>query len=129
MTRNTFAAAFAAMVLAGFQFTNSGAAGAMLGSSTDDTPAISFADAATQAGTAAGIVNQCHSDAAPIHSAFMRALDSAKFDSAHRQSLWQRYRTAETTTLSALAGAGAISCADTNGIIQKTIHELGKPLS
>jgi len=129
MTRDTFAAAVAAILIAGFQPTLSGAAVDLPGSSTDDGPAISFADAATQAGTAAGIVDQCRSDAAPIHFAFRRALDSAKLDEARRQSLWQRYRTAETSTLSALANGGAIDCADANGIIRDTIHELDGPLS
>ena len=101
----------------------------MPGAGADDTAAASFDDAATQAGTAAGIVNQCHSDSAPIQSAFMRALDHAKLDATHRQGLWERYRTAETSTLSAFANQAAISCADTNGIIQNTIHQLDRPLS
>ncbi len=89
MTKNSFAAAFGAILIAGF-------------------PVIS---------------------AAPIHFAFMRALDNAKLDPAHRQSLWQRYRTAEISTLSALANEGTIRCADTNGIIENTIHELSRPLT
>ena len=128
MTRNSFAAALAALLLAGFQPAISGAAAEMPDSTADET-AASLDDAASQAGTAAAIVDQCHSDAAPIQSAFMRALDHAKLDPAHRESLWQRYRTAETSTLSALANQAAISCADTNGIIQNTIHELDRPFS
>jgi hypothetical protein len=129
MIRNSFAAAFAAIVIAGMQASISSAAAGTTGSSADESAATSLADAATQAGTAAGIVSQCHSDAAPIQSAFVRALDNANLDAAHRQSLLQRYQTAETSTLSALANQGAISCADTNGIIQNTIHELERPLS
>jgi hypothetical protein len=128
MTRNSFAAAFVAVLIAGFSAI-SGAGAQMAASGADETAATSFADAATNAGTAAGIVDQCHSDAAPIHSAFMRALDNAKLDAAHRQSLWQRYRTAEVSTLSALANQGSIRCTDTNGIIQNTIHELNGPLT
>jgi hypothetical protein len=126
MTRNSFAAAFAAILIAGFPVI-SGAATQMAASRADE--AASLAAAATRAGTAAGIVNQCYSDAAPIHFAFMRVLDKAKLDPAHRQSLWQRYRTAEISTLSALANEGAIRCADTNGIIENTIHELSGPLT
>ena len=93
------------------------------------TSATSFAGAATDAGTAAGIVNQCRSDAAPIQFAFTRALDEAKLDPALRQSLWQRYRAAEISTLTALASEGAVSCDNTNGIIQDAIHRLEMPLS
>jgi hypothetical protein len=126
MTRNSFAAAFAAILIAGFPAI-SGAAAQTAVSRAEET--ASLAVAATRAGTAAGFVNQCYGDAAPIHFAFMRALDNAKLDPAHRQSLWQRYRTAEISTLSALANEGAIRCADTNGIIEKTIHELNRPLT
>jgi hypothetical protein len=126
MTRNSFAAAFAAILIAGFPAI-SGAAAQTAVSRAEET--ASLAAAATRAGTAAGFVNQCYGDAAPIHFAFMRALDNAKLDPAHRQSLWQRYRTAEISTLSALANEGAIRCADTNGIIEKTIHELNRPLT
>lgn len=129
MTRNSLVAAFAAIVIAGLQPAMSGAAAGTTDASADESAATSLAEAATQAGTAAGIVGQCHSDAAPIQSAFVRALDNAKVDAAHRHSLWRRYQTAEISTLSALANRGAISCADTNGIIQKTIHELGQPLT
>ncbi len=128
MTRSPFAAAFAAILIAGFPAI-SGAGAQTAASSADETAATSLADAATHAGTAAGIVDQCRSDAAPIHFAFMRALDNAKLDAAHRQSLWQRYRTAEVSTLTALANEGSISCADTNEIIQNTIHELDGPLT
>jgi hypothetical protein len=128
MTRNSFAPLFAAILIAGFQSAISAAAAEMPIASADET-AASLDDAATQAGTAAGIVNQCHSDAAPIQSAFMRALDLAKLNPADRQNLWQRYRAAETSTLSALANQAAISCADTNGIIQNTIRQLDRPLS
>jgi hypothetical protein len=128
MTRNSFLAAAAALLIAGSTPAIAGAAG-LSGASADESAATSFADAATDAGTAAGIVNQCRSDAAPIQSAFLRALDEAKLDPALRQSLWQRYRAAELSTLTTLASEGAISCADTNGIIQDTIHRLEMPLS
>ncbi len=128
MTRNSFIAAVTAILIAGFGPAIAGAAG-LSGASADESAATSFADAATDAGTAAGIVNQCRSDAAPIQSAFMRALDEAKLDPALRQSLWQRFRAAETSTLTALASEGAIRCADTNLIIQDTIHKLEMPLS
>jgi hypothetical protein len=128
MTRNSFFATLAAVLIASSPLGGAGAAG-LNGASADETAVTSFADAATQAGTAAGVVNQCRSDAAPIKFAFMRALDASKLDSAERQSLWQRYRSAETSTLTALASDGAVSCADTNEIIQDAVHRLEMPLS
>jgi len=91
--------------------------------------AADLATDATNAGTAAGIVNQCHSDAAPIRAAFMRALDQAGVDDGLRQSLWQRYRAAETETITALAGKPDTGCADTDTIIQDTVHRLERPVS
>jgi hypothetical protein len=129
MTRNLFVSLFAAILIAGFQPAVASAAADIPGMDAEDSASASLDDAADQAGTAAGIVNQCHSDATPIQSAFLRALDQAKLDPAHRQSLWQRYRTAETSTLSTLANKAAISCIDTNGIIQNTIRELDGPHS
>ena len=129
MTRNSFIAAAAAAVLIISSSSAIAVAAGLSGASADESAATSFADAATDAGTAVGIVNQCRNDAAPIQFAFRRALDEAKLDPALRQSLWQRFRAAETSTLTALAGEGAISCADTNLIIQDTIHKLEMPLS
>src|SRR5258706_15723545 len=128
MTRNSFFATVAAVLVACSPLGIAGAAG-LTGASADDVTATSFADAATQAGKDAGVVNQCRSDAAPIRFAFMRALDTSKLDSAERQSLWQRYRSAETSTLTALASEGAVRCADTNEIIKDAVHRLEMPLS
>jgi hypothetical protein len=128
MTRNSFFATVAAVLITSSPPGIAVAAG-LAGASADETAATSFVDAATEAGTAAGVVNQCRSDAAPIKFAFMRALDASKLDSAERQSLWQRYRSAETSTLTALAGDGAVRCADTNEIIQDAVHRLEMPLS
>ncbi len=91
--------------------------------------AAALASNATNAGAAAGVVSQCHSDSSPIRAAFMRALDEAQVDDATRQSLWQRYRSAETSTIMALANQPEAGCADTNGIIQHTIHRLEMPES
>ena len=126
MTRNSFFAAMAVLVIAGTPFVMAGAHGL---SADDETAVTSLTDAATEAGTAAGVVNQCRSDATPIKSAFMHALDEAKVGAAQRQSLWERYRSAEASTLTALASEGAVHCADTNAIIQDTIHRLEMPLS
>ena len=59
----------------------------------------------------------------------MRALDGAKLDDLTRQSLWQRYRSAESSTLTALAGEHDADCTDTNGIIENTIRRLRMPVS
>ena len=88
-----------------------------------------LADEADEAGTAAGLVNQCHSDAAPIQSAFLRALDDAGVDPASRRSLMDRYRMAETSTLETLSGRQATECADTNDLIRDMIHRLEMPVS
>jgi hypothetical protein len=74
-------------------------------------------------------MRQCHSDAAPIRSAFMRALDGAKLDDLTRQSLWQRYRSAESSTLTALAVAHDADCTGTDAIIEDTIRRLRMPVS
>ena len=84
---------------------------------------------AANAGTAAGIINQCHSDSTPIRAAFMRALDQAQVDDAVRQSLWQRYRSAEASTIMALANQPDAGCSDTNELIQHTVHRLEMPES
>jgi hypothetical protein len=120
-TRNLFATIFAAAL--------SGAAPAALASADPDSTVAALADKADEAGTAAGIVNQCRSDAAPIQSAFLRALDDAGLDYASRRSLLDRYRMAETSTLKALSGSPMTDCADTNGIIRDTIHRLEMPES
>ena len=120
MTRNSFLAA--ALALAALL------APAISQADPADTAADLASDAAN-AGTAAGIVNQCRSDAAPIRAAFMRALDQANVDDATRQSLWQRYRTAETETILALADKPDAGCADTNTIIEDTVHRLERPVS
>lgn len=115
MTRNSFAFIFAALL-------SLAAPVALVHADPADTSGL--ADDATQAGTAAGIVNQCHSDAAPIQSAFLRALDAARLDAQARSSLWNRYRQAEVATLEALSSHPATNCAETNGIIQDTVHRL-----
>jgi hypothetical protein len=127
MTRNSYAFIFAAALLS----TVPGAVSAetvLADSSSDETALSTLADDATQAGTAAGVVNQCHSDAAPIQSAFIRALDGAKLDDTTRQSLWQRYRSAESSTLTALASEHDADCTDTNAIIEDTIRRLRMPV-
>ena len=115
MTRNSFAFIFAGLLSLAIPV-------ALVHADPADSPTL--ADDATQAGTAAGIVNQCHSDAAPIRSAFLRALDMAKLDAQTRSSLWDRYRQAEVSTLETLAGRPATDCTETNGIIQDTVHRL-----
>ena len=127
MTRISYAFIFAAALLS----TVPGAVSAetvLADSSADETALSTLADEATQAGTAAGVVNQCHSDAAPIQSAFIRALDGAKLDDVTRQSLWQRYRSAESSTLTALASEHDADCTDTNAIIEDTIRRLRMPV-
>jgi len=116
----------ATILIAGLQPAIAGA-DSRLGSSEEE--AATFSDAATEAGMAAGLVNQCRSDAAPIQSAFLRALDDGKVDPIDRQVLLERYRKAEASTISALAKEVNISCTDTNLIIQKTIRELSGPHS
>jgi hypothetical protein len=120
MTRNSFAAIFA-FALAAFAPT--------ITQADPGDKAANLATDATSAGTAAGIVNECHSDSAPIKSAFMRTLDQAQVDETLRQSLWQRYRSAEASTLMVLAGRPDAGCADTNSIIQDTIRGLERPVS
>ncbi len=115
MTRNSFAFVVAAAL---------SLAGPATLVHADPADGSTLADDATQAGTAAGIVNQCHSDAAPIRAAFLRALDAAGLDAQSRSSLWDRYRQAEASTLQALADTPATNCAETNGIIQDTVHRL-----
>jgi hypothetical protein len=89
----------------------------------------SILDAATRAGTAAAIVSECRSDAAPIRSALVHAFDNAKLDKARRQTLWQHYQIAESSTLSILSQDSAIDCAEVNGLIRTTIGLLDGPLS
>jgi hypothetical protein len=128
MARNSYAFIFAAALLS----TAPGSLAAetvLADSSADETALPTLADEAIQAGSAAGIVNQCRSDATPIHSAFTRALDGAKLDDAARQSLWQRYRSAESSTLIALASERDADCSNTNGIIEDTIRRLRMPVS
>jgi hypothetical protein len=120
MTRISFAFIFAAVL-------SVLAPAALVHADPADTSALA-ADA-TEAGTAAGIVNQCHSDAAPIQAAFLRALDAAKLDAQSRSSLWSRYRQAEVSTLEALSSRPATDCTETNGIIQDTVHRLEMPQS
>jgi hypothetical protein len=95
----------------------------------DEGDQTSILDAATRAGMAAALVDECHSDAAPIRSALVRALDSAKLDMARRQSLWLHYRDTESTTLSILSKDSAIDCTDINGLIRTTVGLLNGPLS
>jgi hypothetical protein len=128
MTRNSYAFIFAAALLS----TAPGSLAAetvLADSSADDTALSTLANDATQAGSAAGIVNQCRSDATPIHSAFTRTLDGAKLDDATRESLWQRYNAAESSTLIALAGERDADCSNTNSIIEDTIRRLRMPVS
>jgi hypothetical protein len=124
MTRNSFAAVFAVALTALWT-----PAATQADPADPADAAAALASNATNAGTAAGIVSQCHSDSSPIRAAFMRALDEARVDDAMRQSLWQRYRSAETSTIIALANQPEAGCADTNGIIRHTIHRLEMPES
>jgi len=124
MTRNSFAAVFAVALTALWT-----PAATQADPADPADAAAALASNATNAGTAAGIVSQCHSDSSPIRAAFMRALDEARVDDAMRQSLWQRYRSAETSTIVSLANQPEAGCADTNGIIQHTIHRLEMPES
>jgi hypothetical protein len=128
MTRISYAFIFAAALLSSVPGVVA-AETVLADSSADETALSTLANEATQAGTAAGVVNQCHSDAAPIRSAFMRALDGAKLDDATRQSLWQRYRSAESSTLTALAVAHDDDCTGTDAIIEDTIRRLRMPVS
>ena len=128
MTRNSYAFIFAAALLSSVPGGVS-AETVLADSAGDETAVSTLANEATQAGTAAGVVNQCHSDAAPIHSAFMRALDGAKLDDATRQSLWQRYSSAESSTLTVLSGQHDADCTGTNAIIEDTIRRLRMPVS
>jgi len=128
MKPRSIVATLAAVVIAGLQPSASAVAGTMLVSGADSYSGT-LIQAATDAGTAAGIVSQCRSDAQPIRSAFERAVDAAKPDSSRRQSLWLRYETAESSTLMALANTRALSCSDMNIIIHDTLRELGQPLS
>jgi hypothetical protein len=100
-----------------------------LESDTGDGDQTSILDAATRAGTAAAIVSECRSDAAPIRSALARAFENAKLDTARRQSLWQHYQIAESSTLSILSKDSAIDCAEVNGLIRSTVGLLDGPLS
>jgi len=128
MSRSSFISLMAAILIAGLQPAIAGA-DSRLGSGEEEAAALSFSDAATNAGTAAALVNRCQSDTAPIESAFMRALDDGKVDPIDRQVLLERYRKAEVSTISALAKEVNISCTDTKLIIQNTIHELSGPHS
>ena len=129
MTRSSYAFIIAATLLSA-SFPGVLAAETVLAdSSADETALSTLANEATQAGSVAGVVSQCHSDAAPIQSAFTRALDQAKLDDVTRQSLWQRYRSAESSTLMALATEHDADCTDTNAIIEDTIRRLRMPVS
>lgn len=121
MTRNSFAAIVALTVAMAF-------APAISQADPSDT-ATDLATEATNAGTAAGIINQCRSDSSPIRAAFMRALDQAQVDDTVRQSLWQRYSSAEASTITAFANQPEAGCADTKGIIEHTVHRLEMPES
>ena len=87
------------------------------------------ADVATAAGTAAGIVEWCGVDVAPIGSAFKEFLAGPKLDSPSSQSLLQQYKTAEAAALSALATEKSVSCAGATSIMRETVHGLTKPAS
>lgn len=121
MTRNSFAPIFA--------FTLALAFAPAITQADPGDEAANLAFDATSAGTAAAIVNQCHSDSSPIRAAFMRALDQAQVDDAVRESLWQRYRSAEASTITALANQPEAGCADAKGIIEHTVHRLEMPES
>jgi hypothetical protein len=128
MKRRFLAVTFAAVIITALQPAVPRAGNIVLVADRDET-ARTFTEAASDAGTAAGIVSQCRSDAAPIRSAFERAVEGANLDSGRKQSLWLRYETAESSTLTALARTRTLSCDNTNMIIHDTLHELGQPLS
>ena len=96
---------------------------------TSDDEVPTNADIATSAGTAAGMIERCDIDVAPIASAFKEFLAEAKLDSPGPQSLLQQYKTAEAAALSALAAEKSASCAGATSIMRETVHSLTKPAS
>jgi hypothetical protein len=96
---------------------------------TLDDEGPTHAEVATAAGAAAGIVEWCGVDVAPIGSAFKAFLAGAKLDSPSQQSLLQQYKTAEASALSTLAIDNSGSCAGATSIMRETVHSLTKPAS
>ncbi len=96
---------------------------------SDDGEAPTSVDIAISAGTAAGLVEACGVDIAPIDAAFKEFLAHAKLPSLGRQGLVEKFKTAEETALSAIARAGPESCNDASGVMRETVHNLTKPQS
>jgi hypothetical protein len=100
-----------------------------LAETSDDEEAPTSVDIAMAAGTAAGVVEACGVDIAPIGSAFKEFLAQAKLSSPDRQYLVEKFKVAESAALSALARAGPDSCASATGVMRETVHSLTRPRS
>jgi len=96
---------------------------------TSDDEGLTSAEIATAAGTAAGIVERCGVDIAPIGSAFKEFLAGTKQDSPSQQSLLQDYKIAEASTLSTLTNDSAGACAEATSTMLDAVHSLAKPAS
>jgi hypothetical protein len=98
------------------------------GLSPDDLNQV-LDDRATEAGSSAGLAEACGTYPAPVDTAFKVMLDTLHVDAAEQSALWQRYKTAESSSLAALTKRGSIRCADATSIILCTVHDLARPIS
>jgi hypothetical protein len=117
------------VVVTGMQLASLGPWRVALAETSDDGEAPTSVDIAIAAGTAAGFVQACGVDIAPIDSAFKQFLAQAKLPSLGQQGLLEKFKTAEDTALSAIARAGPESCNDAPGVMRETVHNLTKPQS
>ena|SRR5579871_3798403 len=86
-------------------------------------------DIAMSAGTAAGLVEACGVDVAPIESAFKEFLAQASLPSSSQESLVEKFKASEDAALSTLANAPSRSCASTTGLMREAVHSLTRPAS
>jgi hypothetical protein len=116
------------VVTAIMQLASLGACQAALAETLDDEVPTS-ADMAVSAGTAAGIVESCGIDVAPIGSAFAEFLGRPKLASPGQESLLRQYKTAEAAAFSTLAADNAGSCAGATSMMRAAVHRLTEPMS
>jgi hypothetical protein len=89
-----------------------------------DDNAPTDADVAASAGTAAGIVESCGVDVAPISSAFNEFLAGTKLASSNQESLLRQYKTAEVAALSVRSEDNPDACGGAASIIRDTVRGL-----
>jgi len=120
--------AVAAVAMSGPQVTPPDARPHVLGMLSEDLYQT-LDERAMEAGTTAGIAAECGTDPTPVTSAFSAILDTLTLDPADKKMLWQRYKSAQASTIAAFLQNGGAPCADARTIIVCTIHDLARPIS